>query len=73
MDEFVIHRPTARPHCQVTLPQDLDRRADACACYTTQLGYQFGGAEPMRAALADLPEVLLAGERARGVVAGLGR
>ena len=53
----------------VTLPQDLDRRADACACYRSQLGFQFGGVAPMRAALAGLSEVLLAGERARAVLA----
>ncbi|MDP9428933.1 MAG: hypothetical protein M3Q47_08695 [Actinomycetota bacterium] len=33
--------PTGWPRC--ALPQDLDRRADACACYPTQLGFQFGG------------------------------
>ncbi|MGY1680820.1 inositol-3-phosphate synthase [Geodermatophilus sp. SYSU D01176] len=56
---------------EVRLPQDLHRRADACACYPTQLGFQFGGVERMRAALAGLPEVLLAGERAREVLASV--
>ena len=77
---YVLRDPGAVPGpdlpdglARVTPPQDLDRRADACACYATQLGFQFGGVEPMRAALAGLPEVLLAGERAREVVAGLGR
>ena len=54
---------------EVHLPQDLDRRADACACYPTQLGFQFGGVERMRTALAAQPEVLLAGDRAREVLA----
>ena len=53
----------------VELPQDLDRRADACACYATQLGFQFGGADAMRAALAGLPEVLLVDAAAGEVVA----
>ncbi len=77
---YVLRDPGAVPGPElpgglapVTLPQDLDRRAGAGACYPTQLGFQFGGVAPMRAALAGLPEVLLAGERARGVVAGLGR
>ncbi|WP_245177409.1 PIG-L family deacetylase [Geodermatophilus sp. DF01_2] len=75
---YVLRDPAAVPGpdlpgglARVTLPQDLDRRADACACYATQLGFQFGGVEAMRAALAGLPEVLLAGDRARAVVAGL--
>ena len=54
---------------ELELPQDLDRRAVACACYATQLGFQFGGAAAMRTALAGLPEVLLAGDRARALVA----
>ena len=54
---------------EVCLPQDLDRRADACACYPTQLGFQFGGVEEMRTALAGVPEVLLADDRAREVLA----
>jgi LmbE family N-acetylglucosaminyl deacetylase len=73
---YVLRDPAAVPGpglpgglTEVRLPQDLDRRADACACYPTQLGFQFGGVEAMRGALADLPEVLLAGRRARAVVA----
>ena len=73
---YVLRRPHAVPGgalpgglSAVELPQLADRRADACACYTTQLGFQFGGEAGMRAALADLPEVLLAGSAARDVLA----
>ncbi len=75
---YVLREPDAVPGPDlpgglpaVELPQDLDRRADACACYATQLGFQFGGPEQMRTALAGLPEVLLADEAARELVAGL--
>jgi LmbE family N-acetylglucosaminyl deacetylase len=68
---YVLREPDAVPGpdlpgglAPLELPQDLARRADACACYATQLGFQFGGPEQMRAALAGLPEVLLAGARA---------
>ena len=44
----------------LSLDQDTARRADACACYVTQLGFQFGGEPQMRAALRDLDEPLLA-------------
>ncbi len=71
---YVLRDPAAVPGpdlpaglAEVRLPQDLDRRADACACYATQLGFQFGGPERMRTALAGLPEVLLADARAREV------
>jgi LmbE family N-acetylglucosaminyl deacetylase len=71
---YVLRDPAAVPGpdlpdglAEVRLPQDLDRRAEACACYPTQLGFQFGGVERMRAALAGLPEVLLGGKRAREV------
>jgi LmbE family N-acetylglucosaminyl deacetylase len=73
---YVLRRPDAVPGedlpgglSTVELPQLADRRADACACYTTQLGFQFGGEAGMRAALADLPEVLLAGSAARDALA----
>jgi LmbE family N-acetylglucosaminyl deacetylase len=73
---YVLRRPVAVPGAAlpaglstVELPQLPDRRADACACYPTQLGFQFGGEAGMRAALADLPEVLLAGTAARDVLA----
>jgi LmbE family N-acetylglucosaminyl deacetylase len=73
---YVLRDPAAVPGpelpgglAEVHLPQDLDRRADACACYPTQLGFQFGGVAQMRTALAGLPEVLLAGDRAREVLA----
>jgi LmbE family N-acetylglucosaminyl deacetylase len=76
---YVLREPDAVPGPElpggmepVTLPQLPDRRADACACYATQLGFQFGGEEGMRRALAGLPEVLLAGAAARAVLATAG-
>jgi LmbE family N-acetylglucosaminyl deacetylase len=73
---YVLRRPDAVPGADlpgglsaVELPQLPDRRADACACYASQLGFQFGGEAGMRAALADLPEVLLAGAAAHAVLA----
>jgi LmbE family N-acetylglucosaminyl deacetylase len=73
---YVLREPGAVPGpdlpgglTPVELAQDAARRADACACYATQLGFQFGGPQPMRAALAGLPEVLLADARAREVAA----
>ncbi|SHF79132.1 N-acetylglucosaminyl deacetylase, LmbE family [Geodermatophilus nigrescens] len=75
---YVLRDPGAVPGpdlpgglAPVRLPQDLDRRADACACYTTQLGFQFGGPSAIRSALAGLPEELLADAAARELVAGL--
>jgi LmbE family N-acetylglucosaminyl deacetylase len=72
---YVLREPDAVPGpdlpgglTPLELPQDLGRRADACARYTTQLGFQFGGAAAMRAALAGLPEVLLADAAARAVL-----
>jgi LmbE family N-acetylglucosaminyl deacetylase len=72
---YVLREPGAVPGpdlpgglTPLELPQDLGRRADACACYATQLGFQFGGADAMRAALAGLPEVLLAGADARALL-----
>jgi hypothetical protein len=52
----------------LSLPQDRGRRSDACACYATQLGFQFGGEAGMRAALQDWPELLLADPDAAAVV-----
>lgn len=73
---YVLRRPDAVPGAAlpgglspVQLPQLTDRRADACACYRSQLGFQFGGEAGMRAALAALPEVLLAGAAARDALA----
>jgi LmbE family N-acetylglucosaminyl deacetylase len=73
---YVLREPGAVPGpdlpaglTPLELPQDPGRRADACACYATQLGFQFGGVERMRAALAGLPEVLLADDAARAVLA----
>ena len=64
---YVLKAPDAQPSSDLpagletrTLPGDRDRRADACAAYTTQLGFQFGGEAPMREALAGLEEVVLA-------------
>ncbi|MGY1747010.1 PIG-L deacetylase family protein [Blastococcus sp. SYSU D00695] len=72
---YVLREPGAVPGpdlpgglAELELPQDLDRRADACACYATQLGFQFGGVAAMRAALTGLPEPLLADGRAEALV-----
>ena len=74
---YVLRDPGARPGPHLPaglvpreLPQDRELRADACACYATQLGFQFGGPGPMRAALADLPEPLLADPRAAALLDG---
>ncbi len=75
---YVLRFPDAPPGAdlppgllsEVELPQDRSRRADACACYASQLGFQFGGAEQMRAALAELREPLLAGGGALEVLRG---
>jgi LmbE family N-acetylglucosaminyl deacetylase len=70
---YVLRDPAARPgpHVPAGLPevravQDRHRRADACACYASQLGFQFGGEPGMRAALAELDEVLLGAAPAAG-------
>jgi LmbE family N-acetylglucosaminyl deacetylase len=72
---YVLRQPDAVPGAAlpgglapVQPAQLADRRADACACYTTQLGFQFGGEAGMRSALAELPEVLLAGPAALAVL-----
>jgi LmbE family N-acetylglucosaminyl deacetylase len=64
---YVLRDPGAVPGAHlpaglaaVELPGDRSRRADACACYASQLGFQFGGPEGMRTALADHPEHLAA-------------
>ena len=64
---YVLRQPDAAPSpdlpkglTRLVLPADRDRRADACACYATQLGFQFGGPEQLRQALAGLEEVVLA-------------
>ncbi|MBB3676669.1 PIG-L deacetylase family protein [Modestobacter versicolor] len=74
---YVLREPDAAPGADlpgglspVELPQDAGRRAAACACYATQLGFQFGGEAGMRAALAGSPEPLLAGPAALAVLAG---
>ena len=74
---YVLRQPDAAPArdlpqslTEVRLPSDATKRADACACYATQLGYQFGrdSALPaeaaMRGALAGLDEPLLCDRRA---------
>lgn len=38
---------------------DVPAKLDACAAYTTQLGFQFGGEDRMRAALGPAPERFL--------------
>ena len=67
----MVREPGARPSPvvaaglgEVTLPGEPGRRADACARYATQLGFQFGGEPQMRAALRGLAEPLLADARA---------
>jgi LmbE family N-acetylglucosaminyl deacetylase len=57
---------------EVALPQDRGRRSDACACYATQLGFQFGGEAGMRVALRDWPEPLLADAAALAAVRAVG-
>ena len=52
----------------VQLPEDRSRRGNACACYASQLGFQFGGEAGMRAALQDWPEPLLADPAALAVL-----
>ncbi|MPQ96994.1 PIG-L family deacetylase [Modestobacter sp. I12A-02628] len=76
---YVLRAPDAVPGAHLPggvqtreLPGDRGRRADACACYTTQLGFQFGGPDAMREALAGLGEPLLAGPAARTVLDALG-
>ncbi len=63
---YVLREPDAQPSPAlpaglkpVRLPGDAARRADACACYRTQLRFQFGGESQMRSALARLDEPLL--------------
>ncbi len=69
---YVLRDPLATPGphlpaglVPVELPQRRERRADACACYATQLGFQFGGPDAMRTALAGLGEPLLAAPAVR--------
>ena len=64
---YALRAPDAPPSpdlpsglVEVVLPEDRRRRGDACACYATQLGFQFGGEAGMRTALQDWPEPLLA-------------
>jgi LmbE family N-acetylglucosaminyl deacetylase len=77
---YVLRSPDAVPGPDLPegltglrLPQMTARRADACACYASQLGFQFGSETAMRAALADLPEDLLAGPAARALVEPIAR
>ncbi len=72
---YVLRAPRATPSPdvpprlqEVHLPGSRERRADACACYATQLGFQFGGEEGMRTALRELPEPLLADRRAAALL-----
>lgn len=73
---YLLRDPRARhaltgPLAELALSQDLALRADACACYTTQLGFQFGSEASMRAALSAVPEVLLADPVAADLLSGL--
>ena len=74
---YVLRAPDGEPSPDLpsgleptSLAGDRDRRADACACYTTQLRFQFGGEDGMRAALAGMAEPLLADARARALLTG---
>jgi LmbE family N-acetylglucosaminyl deacetylase len=73
---YALRSPGAAPSpdlpaglLEVALPEDRDRRANACARYATQLGFQFGGEVGMRAALRDWPEPLLGDAAAVSVLA----
>ena len=50
---------TIRPAAPGRVAPDIDAKLDACAAYASQLGFQFGGEEGMRAALAPAPERFL--------------
>ena len=80
---YVLRDPAALPSPElpgglreVRLPLDAQRRADACACYASQLGYQFGRdstlppEQAMRAALERLDEPLLADAEALRQLSG---
>ena len=74
---YALRSPGAAPSSdlpaglvEVTLPEDRARRADACAHYATQLGFQFGGEAGMREALHAWPEPLLADAAALSLVEG---
>jgi LmbE family N-acetylglucosaminyl deacetylase len=76
---YALEAPDARPSpdlpgglVEVALPEDRLRRAEACACYATQLGLQFGGEQGMRAALQDWAEPLRADPAARAVLGRAG-
>ena len=82
---YVLRQPDAAPSgdlpgglTELRLPADGRRRADACACYRTQLPYQFGRDSDlppeaaMRAAVAVLDEVLLADDDAAGLLRAAG-
>lgn len=63
---YVLRDPQARPGPYLPgglveggRAHDRARRLDACVRYATQLGFQFGGEEAMRAALGPLAEPLL--------------
>ncbi len=79
---YVLRDPSAVPgpdlpaglaavELPAALAPDRERRADACACYVSQLGFQFGGPEAMRAALAALGEPLLGAPGRTGALAAL--
>ena len=59
---YVLRRPDARPwtavpdvrECAVGIGAQLERKIAAARCYTTQLGFQFGGADGVGPALREL-------------------
>ena len=76
---YVLREPEAQPGLE--LPENLvelevtgdpAKRADACACYGSQLDFQFGGEQPMRDALASLTEPLAANPEAVVLLTELG-
>ena len=74
---YLLRDPAAEPPeplpaglVDVALPVDEDRRAQAAAQYTTQLGFQFGGAHGVAPALRGLPEPLRADPAAARLLTG---
>jgi LmbE family N-acetylglucosaminyl deacetylase len=78
---YVLRAPGAAPSADLPsglaplrLPQERDRRGRACACYASQLGYQFGRdsalpvVDALRAALDRLDEPLAADARAHALL-----
>ena len=51
---YVMRHPGPRPEMSVDIAATLTRKLAACTCYTTQLGFQFGGEAAMRERLTML-------------------